>query len=135
MSRKRLEKLFEYESKQGAAIWAEDLMLLDAYDLNHDAGTCMSLRPSDDSHRNTMGSERHNDVGLHDFASDEKKRKTGDEARGIPNTARDPVSFRASDELPSCFVQRLFRSEIRASKIGERREDGKLFFHLGLAYM
>ena len=75
MSRKRLEKLFEYESKQGAAIWAEDLMLLDAYDLNHDAGTCISLRPSDDSHRNTMGSERHNDVGLHDFASDEKKKE------------------------------------------------------------
>ena len=67
VGRKKLEKLFEYESQQGAVIWAEDLMLLDAYDLNHDAGTCMSLRPSDDSHRNTMGSERHNDVGLHDF--------------------------------------------------------------------
>ena len=63
--RKKLEKLFEYESKQGAVIWAEDLMLLDAYDLNHDAGACMSLRPSVDSHRNTRGSERH-------------KEKTGD---------------------------------------------------------
>ena len=62
MSRKKLEKLFEYESKQGAVIWAEDLMLLDAYDLNHEAGTCMSFRPSVDSHRNTRGSERHKDV-------------------------------------------------------------------------
>ena len=59
---KKLEKLFEYESKQGAVIWAEDLMLLDAYDLNHDAETCMSLSPSVDSHRNTRGSERPKDV-------------------------------------------------------------------------
>ena len=73
VGRKKLEKLFEYESKRGAAIWAEDLMLLDAYDLNHDAGTCISLRPSDDSHRNTMGSERHNVVGLHDLLSVEWK--------------------------------------------------------------
>ena len=65
---KKLEKLFEYESKKGAVIWVEDLMLLDAYDLNHasnrgiDAETCMSLRPSVDSHRNTRGSERPKDA-------------------------------------------------------------------------
>ena len=59
---KKLEKLFEYASKQGVVICAEDLMLLDAHDLIHDAGTCMSLRPSVDSHRNTRGSERHKDV-------------------------------------------------------------------------
>ena len=62
VNRKKLEKLFEYESKQGAVIWAEDLMLLDAYDLNHDAGACMSLRPSADRHRNSRRSERHKDV-------------------------------------------------------------------------
>ena len=28
---KRLEKPFEYESKQGAVIWVEDLMLHDAF--------------------------------------------------------------------------------------------------------
>ena len=94
MGRKNLEKLFNYENKQGAVIWAEKLMLLDAYDLNHDAGTCMSRRPSDDRHRNTRGSERHNDVGLHDFASDEKKKKK--EKQGM-KLAQFPTRHEALD--------------------------------------
>ena len=126
---KKLEKLSEYESKQGVVICAEDLMLLDAHDLIHDAGTCMSLRPSVDSHRNTRGSERHKDVWGFCKTSDfmtlpQMKKKTGnyhesilfiDETRAIPNTARDLGSFRACDGLPSCFAQRLFNSELRAS--------------------
>ena len=79
---KKLEKLFECESKQGVVIWAEDLMLLDAHDLIHDAGTCMSLRPSVDSHRNTRGSERHKDVWgfckTSDFMTLPQMKKTGD---------------------------------------------------------
>ena len=85
---KKLEKLFGYESKKGAVIWVEDLMLLDAYDLNHasnrgiDAETCMSLRPSVDSHRNTRGSERPKDVWgfckTSDFMTLPQMKKTGD---------------------------------------------------------